>query len=171
MPVIYKKKNRSWMSFWSRSKIRFPPSFCRICCGSSRTLPVHDHVPGGLHHHHNDCAFCLCHLHQWGFGCWRRLLYPLLVLSLVGLIIWLWAQKSLNLDHQTWSAEPWVQSLGAASGSCFSLQMCAAVLCTFWVWSKRSRLPLAFQKVRCFFSDSQAKSLSYLKTAGFQEDC
>lgn len=81
--------------------------------------------------------------------------------SLVALIIWLWAQKFLNLDHQTWSAEPWVQSLGAASGSCFSLQMCAAVLSTFWVWSKLSRLPSAFQKVRSF-SDSQAKSMSYL---------
>lgn len=59
--------------------IRFTSSFCRICCGSSRTLPVHRHVPGGLLYHHDDRALRLCHLHQWGFRCWRCLLYPLLL--------------------------------------------------------------------------------------------
>lgn len=57
----------------------FCPSVCRICCGSSRALPSHCHVPGGLPDHHNDCALCLCHIHQRGFRRWRCLLYPLLL--------------------------------------------------------------------------------------------
>lgn len=63
---------------------------------------------------------------------------------------------SLIQTSQTWSVEPWVQSLVGALASCFSLPTYAAVLSTFWVWSKPSCQPLVFQvlKVPSGFRDS-----------------
>lgn len=56
----------------------------------------------------------------------------------------------VNLDSvvKTWSAVPWVQSLVEALASCFSLPTSAAVLSTFWVWSKPSYQNLGFQMLK-----------------------
>lgn len=132
---------------------------CRICCGSSWTVPLHCHVYGGVLHHYNDCSFCLCHLYQRGFTCWRRLLYPwrdksscfVWFLSYCFLLFFLvlsFSETFFHFDSQTWSVEPWALSLEAALELCFSLPACVHVLFTFWVWLRPSWLLLEYQRVK-----------------------
>lgn len=54
-------------------------SSTRVRGGPVWTVPSHRHVPGRLLYHLYDRALCVCHLHQWSPGCWRSVLYPLVV--------------------------------------------------------------------------------------------